>query len=314
MVPCRSIMTTLYTVESPSSLMEPSAQLPSSPLPRITNRGSTIHILMFPESSVSGIFSMLSCQRFFLFSFVIARCWIMCLRRTRKFRRLRSSEAPLFVNVSRRMGSKKLIVPCGAIEVLFPCQVGKTWIHVCLYFWNYKIFLWVNGKYRQLYKALHDWSWSFSPSSVTSTEALWGRESLPHRLRHCPAVWFDWVAGYAHLEGERGSPLATLLRCFFNSVSRALNDEVRPRFYTIQIPRPTAPNLVSTLRNFPPCDHISGQSTVQSAISPSRVYIHHDGVEICIELVVFKVCSGFWKSILEQEQAHPHDWVQWIWL
>ena len=64
---CRSIMTTLYALESPSSLMETSARLSSIPLPRITSRGSTIHILIFPELGVSGIPSMLSCQRFLFF-------------------------------------------------------------------------------------------------------------------------------------------------------------------------------------------------------------------------------------------------------
>jgi hypothetical protein len=43
---------------------------------------------------------------------------------------------------------------------------------------------------------------------------------------------------------------------FFYNVARALNDGVRQKFYTIQIPLPTAPNSVSTLCNFQPCDHI----------------------------------------------------------
>ena len=58
---------------------------------------------------------------------------------------------------------------------------------------------------------------------------------------------------------------------FFNSVSRALNDEVRPRFYMIQIPRPTAPNLLSTLSNFPPCDHIG----------PIHLLISHQSKSLC---------------------------------
>jgi hypothetical protein len=62
--PCRSIMTILCTLESPSSLMEASTRLSSIPLPQVTNRGSMIHILIFLESDVSGIPSMLSCQRF----------------------------------------------------------------------------------------------------------------------------------------------------------------------------------------------------------------------------------------------------------
>jgi hypothetical protein len=49
-------------------------------------------------------------------------------------------------------------------------------------------------------------------------------------------------------------PLYCLL--FLYCVARALNDGVRPRFYAIRIPRPTAPNLVSTLSNFPPRGHI----------------------------------------------------------
>ena len=51
-------------------------------------------------------------------------------------------------------------------------------------------------------------------------------------------------------------PLYWILFFFVYSVARALNDRVWQRFYTIQIPRPTAPNLVSTLSNFSSCDHI----------------------------------------------------------
>ena len=62
--PYHSIMTILCTLEFPSSLTEASTRFASIPLPQITNRGSTIHILIFLESNVSGIPSMLSCQRF----------------------------------------------------------------------------------------------------------------------------------------------------------------------------------------------------------------------------------------------------------
>jgi len=132
MVLCRSIMTTLYALESPSSLMETSARLSSIPLPRITSGGSTIHIPIFPESGVSSIPSMLSCRRLFnFFSSLLAV--EMCLRRTRKFRKIRSSEAPFTVNTRRRISSRALLVPCGAIEVLSPCRSGKMSIQVCLW-------------------------------------------------------------------------------------------------------------------------------------------------------------------------------------
>ena len=57
----------------------------------------------------------------------------MCLRRTRKLRKIRNLGAPFTVNTSRRKSSKVLLVPCGAIEVLLPCRSGKMSIQVCLW-------------------------------------------------------------------------------------------------------------------------------------------------------------------------------------
>jgi hypothetical protein len=79
----------------------------------------------------------------------------MCLRRIRKFRKLKSSKAPFTVNAPRRStSSKALLVLCGAIVVRSPCRGGKMSIQVCLWLLNYEIYL--NRKCRQLYKALHD--------------------------------------------------------------------------------------------------------------------------------------------------------------
>ena len=57
----------------------------------------------------------------------------MCLRRTRKFRKIRSSEALFTVNTRRRISSKALLLPCGAIEALSRCRGGKMSIQVCLW-------------------------------------------------------------------------------------------------------------------------------------------------------------------------------------
>ena len=55
---------------------------------------------------------------------------------------------------------------------------------------------------------------------------------------------------------ENVGPYCHFITFFFYRLARALSEEVRQRYYTIQIPRPTAPNLVSTLSNFSSCDHI----------------------------------------------------------
>ena len=62
----------------------------------------------------------------------------------------------------------------------------------------------------EVHTALHNWSWSFSPASVTSIETLWERDILPPRVRHCPAVRFYRVKGYGRLEGECESPSMVL--------------------------------------------------------------------------------------------------------
>ena len=57
----------------------------------------------------------------------------MCLRRIRKFPKIRSSEALFTVNTRRRISSKALLLPCGAIEALSRCRGGKMSIQVCLW-------------------------------------------------------------------------------------------------------------------------------------------------------------------------------------
>jgi hypothetical protein len=64
MAPCHSISTALYALESRSVLMEISATRPSIPLIQITNKDSTMHILILTGPSVSRIPSLSFCQRF----------------------------------------------------------------------------------------------------------------------------------------------------------------------------------------------------------------------------------------------------------
>ena len=140
----------------------------------------------------------------------------MYLRRTAKFRRPRNSEGLSTRNGSQRRILKEFLFPCGAIEVLLSRRGGETWIHVRLCIWNSEILL--TGKYRPLYKALYNWSWSFSPPSVTSIEVLWGRDLLPPWVRRYSAVWSDRIRGYDCLEGRCGSPLSFVPYIFIHKM------------------------------------------------------------------------------------------------
>ena len=64
MVPCYSIITALYTLESLNVLMEISATRPSILLFQITNKDSTMHILILLGPGLSRDSSLSSCQRF----------------------------------------------------------------------------------------------------------------------------------------------------------------------------------------------------------------------------------------------------------
>ena len=64
MAPCHSIMTALYALESQSLPTESSRILPSIPLIQLTNKDSTMYILILPGSGISKIISLSSCQRF----------------------------------------------------------------------------------------------------------------------------------------------------------------------------------------------------------------------------------------------------------
>ena len=67
MAPCHSITTALYALESLSLPMEISGALTSIPLLRITNKDSTMYLLIIMGGGLSRIPSLSSCQRFVYF-------------------------------------------------------------------------------------------------------------------------------------------------------------------------------------------------------------------------------------------------------
>jgi len=76
MVPCHSIMTALYTLESLSLPTELSRALTSIRLLQITNKDSTIYMLVAMGSGVSRILSLSFCQRFVYFPL-----WLLAVER-----------------------------------------------------------------------------------------------------------------------------------------------------------------------------------------------------------------------------------------
>jgi len=60
---------------------------------------------------IKGFFSVILPKVSLSSSFVIARCWLMCLPRTRKFRRPRSSDALITGNANPRISSRGVLFP-----------------------------------------------------------------------------------------------------------------------------------------------------------------------------------------------------------
>ena len=67
MAPCHSITTVLYALESPSLPTELSHAFASIPLLRITNKDSTMYLLILTGTGGLMVPSLLSCQRFAYF-------------------------------------------------------------------------------------------------------------------------------------------------------------------------------------------------------------------------------------------------------
>ena len=152
MVPCHSIMITLYTLESLRLLTAFSSASPLILMTRTTNKDSTGDIYLQLAYRNSKVTSLSSCRRF-VFYYSVMNKLSTTLSRTRKFGRPRNSETVISANPSQRV-ILTLLSPCGATVVPWSSLSGMTSIRVSLRLESEESEMLPNEEYRKLHKAL----------------------------------------------------------------------------------------------------------------------------------------------------------------
>ena len=209
MAPCHSITTALYALESLSLPMELSRALASIPLLQTINKDSAMYLLLLQGTGISRVTSLSSYQRF-----VYIPSWLLAVEQCVYAEHASFRDQGIQMLLCTAMWIQEQVHKLYCFRDVLPrycCRAeveGRRYRLAFIRFQSHEILL--NCKYRQLRATLHNWSWSFSPPSVTSTEVLWDRKLLQRRIRHCLGVWSDRVQGCNLLEWKRGSSHGSL--------------------------------------------------------------------------------------------------------